>query len=123
MGVLGVNHIAFRTTDPDALRGFYAELTGGEPLDGAHGPVRVGAALLVFFESESAGAAIDDPDEIAFDVDAHGFDDVLARAERLGCVTRPPVEHTPWSKGFLVRGPDGRRVEFVYDDHGVYWKE
>ena len=19
--------------------------------------------------------------------------------------------------------PDGRRIEFVYDDHGVYWRE
>lgn len=123
MGVLGVNHIAFRTRDPAALRSFYADLTGGDLLDGAHGPLRVGATLLVFFDTEAERPRADDPDELAFDVDAAGFEDVLARAERLGCLTRPPVEHTTWSKGFLVRDPDGRRIEFVHDDHGVYWKE
>ncbi len=123
MGVLGVNHIAFRTRDPEGLRAFYAELTGGELLTGAHGPVRVGGTLLVFFRSEAAGAAPDDPDELAFDVDVAGFEDVLARAERLGALTRPPVGHTPWSRGFYVRDPDGRRLEFTYDDHAVYWQE
>jgi len=123
VGVLGVNHVAFRTPDPEELRRFYVELTGGDELIAAHDPVRVGCTLLVFFRSAVAGAQPDDPDEIAFDVDARGFDDVLARAERLGALIRPPVEHTPWSKGFLVRDPDGRRIEFVHQDHGVYWRE
>jgi catechol 2,3-dioxygenase-like lactoylglutathione lyase family enzyme len=123
VGVVGVNHIAFRTSDPHALRAFYAELTGAEELHGEHGPLRVGTTLLVFFGSERAGAAADDPDELAFDVDADGFNDVLAKAETLGVLARSPVEHTPWSKGFLVRDPDGRRIEFVHNDHSVYWRE
>jgi catechol 2,3-dioxygenase-like lactoylglutathione lyase family enzyme len=122
VGVLGVNHIAFRTSDPEALRAFYSELTGAEELDGEHWPLRVGMTLLAFFRSDAAGRVSEDPDELAFEVDANGFDDVLARAEKLGVLTRRPVEHTSWSKGFLVRDPDGRRLEFVHD-HSVYWRE
>ena len=124
MAVLGVNHIAFRTRDPNALRAFYAELTGAEELSGTHGPpLRVGDTLLVFFETEADPVGTSDPDEIAFDVDRSGFDDVLTAARRLGCLAREPVEHTRWSRGFLVRDPDGRRIEFVHDDHSVYWSE
>jgi catechol 2,3-dioxygenase-like lactoylglutathione lyase family enzyme len=123
VGVLGVNHIAFRTRDPDALRTFYAQLTGAEPLDAAHGALRVGTALLVFFPTDLESVVSDDADEIAFDVDAAGFAGALAEAERLGCVAREPVDHTPWSRGFLVRDPDGRRIEFVHDDRSVYWRE
>jgi catechol 2,3-dioxygenase-like lactoylglutathione lyase family enzyme len=122
MGILGVNHIAFRTPDPAALKGFYAELLAAEPVSGAHDPLRVGSTLLVFFESERGGAARD-PDEIAFDADAGGFAAALDRARRMGALQREPVEHTPWSKGFLVRDPDGRRIEITYDDQGVYWQE
>ena len=122
MGVLGINHIAFRTPDPDGLRRFYVELTGAESLDGAHAPLRLGQTLLVFFASTRPGAA-DDPDEIAFDVDAHGFDDVLERARRLGCEVRGPVVHTPSSRGFYVSDPDGRRLEYTHEDRGVYWRE
>jgi catechol 2,3-dioxygenase-like lactoylglutathione lyase family enzyme len=122
MGVLGVNHIAFRTPDPDSLRDFYLALTGGEPLQGEHGPVRLGGTLLVFFPSDESAVGAD-PDELAFDVDAAGFGEVLENAERLGCLSRAPVEHTPWSKGFLVHDPDGRRLEFVYDDQAVFWSE
>ncbi len=123
MGVLGVNHIAFRTADAAGLRRFYRDLTGGDELVGEHGPIRVGSTVLAFFRSEGAEARPDDPDELAFDVDGAGFDAVLARAERLGALTRPPGEHTPWSRGFLVRDPDGRRLEFLHEDHGVYWGE
>lgn len=122
MGILGVNHIAFRTPDPVGLKGFYAELLAAEPLSGAHDPLRVGGILLVFFESERGGAA-DDPDEIAFDADAAGFAATLERARRMGALQREPVDPTPWSKGFLVRDPDGRRIEITYDDPGVYWQE
>jgi catechol 2,3-dioxygenase-like lactoylglutathione lyase family enzyme len=122
MGILGVNHIAFRTRDVDRLRRFYLELTGSEELRGAHEPVRVGQTLLVFFASESGGVG-EDPDEISFDVDAAGFEEVLERAKSLGCDIRGPVEHTPVSKGFYVSDPDGRRIEFTYDDRGVYWRE
>jgi catechol 2,3-dioxygenase-like lactoylglutathione lyase family enzyme len=122
VGVLGVNHIAFRTSDPARLRAFYAELLGAEPLDGSHEPLRAGAALLVFFES-SANTLSDDPDEIAFDVDAPGFDETLERARALDAVVRDPVAPTPWSKGFYVRDPDGRRIEITYDDRGIYWLE
>jgi hypothetical protein len=41
MGVLGVNHIAFRSHDPVALRRFYLELMGGESLDAVHDPIRM----------------------------------------------------------------------------------
>jgi catechol 2,3-dioxygenase-like lactoylglutathione lyase family enzyme len=122
IGVLGINHIAFRTPDVARLRDFYAELLDPEPLTGAHDPLRVGSTILVFFPSDRGGAA-EDPDEIAFDCDAAGFEQAFERAKRLGVVTRDPVEPTPWSKAFLVRDPDGRRIELTYDDHGVYWRE
>jgi catechol 2,3-dioxygenase-like lactoylglutathione lyase family enzyme len=120
MGVLGVNHIAFRSHDPAALRRFYLDLTGGESLGAVHDPIRVGHTLLVFFSSERRYGD-DDPDEIAFDVDGAGFEDVLQRAKRLGAFQRGPVQHTPWSKGFYAADPDGRRLEFTCDDHSVYW--
>jgi catechol 2,3-dioxygenase-like lactoylglutathione lyase family enzyme len=120
MGVLGVNHIAFRTHDPVTLRRFYLDLTGGEPVDAIHDPVRIGHTLLVFFASERHYRD-EDTDELAFDVDAPGFEEVLRRARDLGALRRGPVQHTPWSKGFYVTDPDGRRLEFTCDDHAVYW--
>lgn len=122
MGVLGINHIAFRSPDVARLRSFYVDLLGAEPLSGAHDPIRVGTVLLVFFSSELGGAG-PDPDEIAFDVDSHGFEDVLARAHRIGTSVRGPLDHTPHSRGFYVSDPDGRRVEIIYEDRGVFWKE
>jgi catechol 2,3-dioxygenase-like lactoylglutathione lyase family enzyme len=122
VGVLGVNHIAFRTPDPAGLKRFYAELLDAEELDGAHDPLRVGGTILVFFESgENAISA--DPDEIAFDCDAAGFVGCYERAEALGAVKSEPVSHTRLSKGFVVRDPDGRRIELTHDDRGVYWRE
>lgn len=120
MGVLGVNHIAFRSHDPVALRHFYAQLTGAEPLNGVHEPLRVGHTLLVFFPSERRWADAD-PDELAFDVDAEGFARVQAAAAALGAAVRGPVQHTPWSRGVYLSDPDGRRLEFTHDDHSVYW--
>jgi catechol 2,3-dioxygenase-like lactoylglutathione lyase family enzyme len=120
--VLGINHIAFRTPDPARLREFYADLLGAERLEGAHDPLRVGGILLVFFRSEEAGRR-DDPDELAFDVDAVGFEEALARARNLGALQREPVTHSPWSRGFLVRDPDGRRIEIAYEDRSVYWRD
>jgi catechol-2,3-dioxygenase len=122
VGVLGINHIAFRSPDTGRLRSFYAELLGAELLSGAHDPLRVGTTLLVFFQSESGGAG-PDPDEIAFDVDAHGFDEALTRAHQMGVSVRGPVDQTPHSRGFYLSDPDGRRVEVTYDDHGVFWAE
>ncbi|HYW26335.1 MAG TPA: VOC family protein [Terriglobales bacterium] len=122
MGVLGINHIAFRSPDAARLRSFYADLLGAESLSGAHEPLRVGTVLLVFFSSEHGGAG-PDADEIAFDVDARGFEDVLARAHRLGTQVRGPLEHSAHSRGFYVGDPEGRRVEIIYEDRGVFWKE
>jgi catechol 2,3-dioxygenase-like lactoylglutathione lyase family enzyme len=122
VGVLGVNHIAFRTPDPARLRAFYAELLGAEALDGSHEPLRAGSTLLVFFESK-ANPLSEDPDEIAFDVDAPGFDETLMRARTMDAVVREPIAHSPWSKGFYVRDPDGRRIEITYDNRGIYWLE
>jgi catechol 2,3-dioxygenase-like lactoylglutathione lyase family enzyme len=120
VAVLGINHIAFPSHDPAALREFYLDLTGGA-LDAVHDPVHIGSTLLVFFESERHYRD-QDADELAFNVDAAGFDDVLARAQRLGLDVRGPVAHTDWSKGFYLLDPDGRRLEFTYDDQSVYWR-
>jgi hypothetical protein len=122
VGVLGVNHIAFRTHDPGALRRFFSSSRPGDPLEGEHDPVRVGRALLVFCAAETPGAAAES-DEIGFDVDLSGFDDVLQRARALGCDVRGPVDHTAHSKGFYLKDPDGRRLEFIHEDPGVYWQE
>jgi catechol 2,3-dioxygenase-like lactoylglutathione lyase family enzyme len=122
MGVVGINHIAFRTPDPAGLRAFYIDLFNAEPLDGFHAPLRAGPMLLALFHSD-ANYQSSDPDELAFDADLTGSSEILERARRLGVLTREPVEHTPWSKGVLVRDPDGRRLEVMYDDHGVFWQE
>lgn len=122
MGILGINHIAFRTPDPARLNAFYARLLAAERLEGAHGPLRVGSTTLVFFPSDDNEIG-HDPDEIAFDADAEGFEAVLARARELGALEREPVEHTELSRGFVVRDPDGRRIEIAYEDRGVYWRE
>jgi catechol 2,3-dioxygenase-like lactoylglutathione lyase family enzyme len=121
MGVLGINHIAFRTPDPERLRAFYLQLTGAEPLEGEHDPIRIGHTLLVFFASEPHGPDAH-PDEIAFDVDREGFERVLEQAHSLGVLDRGPVEHTAWSRGIYLHDPDGRRLEFTHDDPGVYWR-
>jgi catechol 2,3-dioxygenase-like lactoylglutathione lyase family enzyme len=122
VGVLGINHIAFGTPDPEALKAFYAELLAVEELAGEHDPLRAGHTLLVFFRDE-ARVEPASVDEIAFDVDAAGFGEVLERAQRMRVMTKPPVDHTPWSKGFYVQDPEGRRIEITYDDRGVYWQE
>ena len=119
MGILGVNHVAFRTTDPQRLRDFYSTLLGAETIEGAHDPLRVGSTLLVFFEATGAVGQ----DEIAFDADARGFDEALRRAREMRLEVRGPVEHTAWSKGFYVADPDGRRVEVTFDDRSVFWRE
>jgi catechol 2,3-dioxygenase-like lactoylglutathione lyase family enzyme len=122
VGVLGVNHVAFRTPDPGPLKRFYEELFAPEVVSGSHDPLRLGATLLVFFESDGNPIS-DDPDEIAFDVDLAGFEETLERARAMGVVTREPVNPTAWSRAFLVRDPDGRRIEITYDDRGIYWLE
>jgi catechol 2,3-dioxygenase-like lactoylglutathione lyase family enzyme len=121
MGVLGINHIAFRTPDVRRLRRFYEQLLGAESLDGEHQPLRAGGVLLVFFEASAAGIT-EHPDEIAFDVDEDGFAETLANARSMGVLRRDPVDHTAWSRGFVVHDPDGRRIEIVYEDHAVFWR-
>ena len=122
MGVHGINHIAFRTPDIARLRQFYEELLAAEAVAGAHEPLRVGRTLLVFFESDGNPISAD-PDELAFDADATAFEAIYGRARQMDVLQREPVEPTPWSKAFLVRDPDGRRIEITYDDLGVYWRE
>jgi catechol 2,3-dioxygenase-like lactoylglutathione lyase family enzyme len=122
VGVHGVNHIAFRTPDAARLKAFYQELFAPEVVSGSHDPLRLGATLLVFFESDE-NAISEDPDEIAFDVDLAGFEETLGRAREMGVVTRDPVAPTEWSRAFLVRDPDGRRIEITYDNRGIYWLE
>jgi catechol 2,3-dioxygenase-like lactoylglutathione lyase family enzyme len=120
MAVLGIDHVAFRTSDAAGLRAFYAELLGADELSGEHSPLRVGHTLLVFFEDADA---VTGGDELAFDVDGAGFEDCLARARRLEAVQREPVAHTSFSRGFLVRDPDGRRIEIIHNDDAVFWQE
>ena len=64
-----MNHIASPTRDPERPRDFYAELPDAENLEGAHGALRVGAALLVLFETDFDPVMGHDP-EGAFAVDA-----------------------------------------------------
>jgi catechol 2,3-dioxygenase-like lactoylglutathione lyase family enzyme len=118
MGVFGIDHVAFRTPDPAALRAFYAELLGAEELDGEHHPLRVGGTTLAFFEGE----AVWGEDELAFDADRGGFEAALAAARRLGVLEREPVSHTPSSVGFVVRDPDGRRIEVIHNDEAIWWR-
>jgi catechol 2,3-dioxygenase-like lactoylglutathione lyase family enzyme len=122
VGVLGVNHVAFRTPDPGRLKRFYEDLFAPEVVSGAHDPLRLGSTLLVFFESDGNPIS-EDPDEIAFDVDLPGFEETLGRARDLGVLSREPVAPTAWSRAFLVRDPDGRRIEVTYDNRGIYWLE
>jgi len=121
--VLGLNHIAFRSTDAAALRDFYLTLLAAEELGGEHGVLRAGSLVLAFVETDAPQGRPDDGDALAFEVDAAGFEDVLGRARELGALERPPVAHTRWSRRFEVRDPEGRRLEFVHDDLGVYWRE
>jgi catechol 2,3-dioxygenase-like lactoylglutathione lyase family enzyme len=122
VGVLGVNHVAFRTSDPARLKRFYQELFAPEVVSGSHDPLRLGSTLLVFFESDGNPIS-EDPDELAFDVDLPGFEETLARAREMNVLTREPVAPTEWSRAFLVRDPDGRRIEVTYDNRGIYWLE
>jgi catechol 2,3-dioxygenase-like lactoylglutathione lyase family enzyme len=115
VAVLGVNHVAFRSPNPARLREFYKRLLGAETVEGVHEPLRVGGTLLVFFEADGPVGQ----DELAFDVDARGFEETLQRAESMGLPVRGPLEHTPWSKGFYLEDPDRRRVEITYDDRAV----
>jgi catechol 2,3-dioxygenase-like lactoylglutathione lyase family enzyme len=119
VAVLGVNHVAFRSPNPARLRAFYERLLGAETVQGTHDPLRVGGTLLVFFEADGPVGE----DELAFDVDALGFEETLQHARDMGLSVRGPVEHTGWSKGFYVEDPDGRRVEITFDDRAVYWQE
>src|SRR5438477_509704 len=59
MGIVGINHIAFRTTDPARLSAFYARLLAGERLEGAHGPLPVGAWVSGSLASRNADAYSD----------------------------------------------------------------
>jgi catechol 2,3-dioxygenase-like lactoylglutathione lyase family enzyme len=123
VAVLGLNHVAFRTTDAVRLRDFYLALLDAEELGGEHGVLRAGSLVLAFFEADAPGIGRGETDELAFEVDAAGFEDVLRRAGELDALDRPPVPHTRWSRRFVVRDPDGRPLEFVHDDLGVYWRE
>jgi hypothetical protein len=93
-------------------------LLGAEPLVGDHEPIRVGHTVLVFMQSD----AKDNKLGVGFDVDAAGFEDVLEKARSLGALERGPVQHTALSKGMFLRDPDGRQIEIVHNDLGVFWQ-
>ena len=68
------------------------------------------------------GEAKDNKLAVGFDVDAAGFEDVLEKARSLGALERGPVQHTALSKGMFLRDHDGRQIEIVHDDLGVFWQ-
>lgn len=118
MSITGINSVWFHTPDIARLRRFYVELLGAESLVGDHEPVRVGHSVLVFVK----GSAESDKLGLGFDVDANGFEEILGKAKAMGIVKRGPVEHTPFTKGLFLSDPDGREIEIVYNDIGVFWQ-
>jgi catechol 2,3-dioxygenase-like lactoylglutathione lyase family enzyme len=118
MSVIGINSIWFYTTDIARLRKFYIELLGAEPLVGDHEPIRVGYTVLVFME----GAPESNKLGLGFDADAAGFELILEKAKSMGVLQRGPVQHTAFSRGFFLTDPDGRQIEIVHNDLGVFWQ-
>ena len=91
MGVLGVDHIAFRTRDPAGLRDFYRDLLDAEPLAGEHLALRAGTTVLAFFEADEAAGG----DEIAFAADGSGFQAALVSAERMAALCADRLSTLP----------------------------
>jgi catechol 2,3-dioxygenase-like lactoylglutathione lyase family enzyme len=118
MSLTGINSIWFFTPDIERLRKFYIDLLGAEPLKGDHEPIRVGHTVIVFMQ----GSADSNRLGLGFDVDAAGFETILRKAKAAGVLKRGPVEHTPFSKGLFLSDPDGREIEIVYNDLGVFWQ-
>lgn len=118
MSVIGINSIWFHTPDIARLRKFYLDLLGAEPLKGDHEPIRVGHTVIVFMQ----GAPDSNKLGLGFDVDGPGFESILAKAKSMGILKRGPVEHTPFTKGLFLGDPDGREIEIVYNDLGVFWQ-
>lgn len=118
MSVMGINSIWSYTPNIERLRKFYFELLEAESLKGDHEPIRVGHTVIVFMQ----GLADSNKLGLGFDVDAIGFDAILGKAKAMGVLKRGPVEHTPFTKGFFVTDPDGREIEIVYNDLGVFWQ-
>jgi len=118
MAVTGIHSVWFFTPDIARLRNFYIEVLGAEPLTGDHEPIRVGHTVLVFM--------LGDPQEnrlaIGFEADAAGFEQVQEKAKKLGVLERGPVQHTALSKGLFLRDPDGRQIEIVHNDLGIFWQ-
>jgi catechol-2,3-dioxygenase len=118
MGVTGIHSVWFFMHDIARLRNFYIEVLGAEPLTRDHEPIRVGHTVLVFMQG--------DPQEnklaIGFDADAAGFDQVVEKAKKLAVLERGPVQHTAVSKGLFLRDPDGRQIEIVHNDLGIFWQ-
>lgn len=117
MGAWGISHLGLWTPDPASLRRFYAELLAADPVHGEHEPLRVGATVLAFHQAHDGV-----PDqEVGFDLDGAGFEEVVGRIRRLGLLERGPLEN-PQGRGVSLRDPDGRRIEIEYRDYGVFWR-
>src|SRR4051794_31894 len=98
MAVLGLNHIAFRSTDAAALRDFYLTLLAAEAVGGEQGVRRAASLVLAFVKAAAPQGPPDEGAALAFEGDAAGFEDVRARARERGALERPPVAHTRWSR-------------------------
>jgi catechol 2,3-dioxygenase-like lactoylglutathione lyase family enzyme len=118
MSVTGINSIWFHTPDIERLRKFYIDLLEAEPLQGDHEPIRVGHTVIVFMQGSAEANRLG----LGFDVDAPGFDAILAKARAWGILKRGPVEHTPITRGLFLSDPDGREIEIVYNDLGAFWQ-
>ncbi len=40
----------------------------------------------------------------------------------MGVLQRGPTQHTPISKRLFVTDPDGRQIEIVHNDFGIFWQ-
>ena len=118
MGVTGIHSIWFYTPDIARLRKFYIDLLGAESLVGDHEPIRLGHTVLVFMQGTPESNRL----AIGFDVDSVGFESILSAAQSMGALERGPVQHTPISRGLFVKDPDGRQIEIVHNDLGVFWQ-
>ena len=118
MSVTGINSIWFYTSNISRLRTFYIQLLGAESLVGDHEPIRVGHTVLVFMQGVPESNKLG----LGFEVDGPGFEEIAERAKSMGVLQRGPTQHTSISKGLFVIDPDGRQIEIVHNDLGVFWQ-
>jgi catechol 2,3-dioxygenase-like lactoylglutathione lyase family enzyme len=113
--IVGISHIAFRSTDPAAARSFYHELIGlaERPVRKGRQAFTVGASQYVEIEGGLPAGEDERLSHLAF-----GTPDVKALGEHLksrGIDVRQPPERCAES-AIQVMDPDGHPIEFVQVD-------